>query len=251
MKIKSCATRTLSGAVAAGLLAGATVMMASPSQAAPYTGSIEVEDAATSTVIGFVSDQFNTLGEYTLTTNSADALNVSFNSTSSPFSVTENNNPASSAHPYFGGITGFANAGNQQNLGAGSYNYAYLGGTNLSGSGTLPIVGPNTFTDITGISESIESSIWSVPTNGNLVPDWINSDGSVQTVHLEYLQGTLVFTGDPTVFANHFGTTELVKFVVPGATPPTSNVPEPPTFLLFGAGIAGAAAMSRRRRKTA
>jgi hypothetical protein len=79
----------------------------------------------------------------------------------------------------WGGIVGFANT--SDNLGAGSFNYAYLGGTTLTAPGIAASAGANSFINATGIPEDIETSIWSIDAGNAVTAQWINTDLSSPT----------------------------------------------------------------------
>jgi hypothetical protein len=127
-----------------------------------------------------------------------------------PFSITTINAP-NSAFPFFGGIVGFASTSND--LGVGSKNYVYLGGTTATAPGAGPTVGANAFTNATGIPERIESAIWSVDAINALSAQWINTDLSSPTTMLGIAQSVLVLIGDVTTFEQNFGTFTPVRLV--------------------------------------
>jgi hypothetical protein len=196
------------------------------------TGYIEVNDTSTSSVLGYVSDTYNSFGEATTTSNPADRLLVTFNTSSSPFAITALNGPSVS-FPYLGAIVGFSST--SDDLGAGSFNYLYLGGTVLTPSGSPPVSGGNTFSDATGIPENIESSIWSVSVGNTLNAQWINTDLSSPTTDPFYTEDTLGFTGDFTAFQAEFGPATPVSFTfVPEGG---IQVPEPSSMAILGTAI--------------
>lgn len=77
---------------------------------------------------------------------------------------------------YLGLIDGFSNE--SPDLGPGSYNYVYLGGTSQTPSGSKPLVQSNSFSDATNLPEAVESAVWELSSNGILTAAWINPDGS-------------------------------------------------------------------------
>lgn len=231
-------TRALIGL---GLLASLQTASGPCAYADILTGYIVVTDTATPANSGYVSDFFNSFGEYTITSNLSQSLSVTFNNGSSPFSITALNGP-STTYPYFGGIVGFVSTNN--NLGSGNPNYAYLGGT-ASGTAT----GQNTFTATTGFSEKSESVLWSL-TGTNLTAQWVNDDSSLHPAFFAFSQGTLVLTGDETAFQNRFGGDAVTFSFV--ATRDIPSVPGPiagaglPGLMLAGGGLVG---WWRRRKK--
>lgn len=207
-------------------------------EANTITGYITVNGPST-----YVSGTFNSFGEYDTTTNLSDALLVSFDPTVAPFSLTETNNPASSSYPYFGGVVGFAST--SSNLGAGSFNYTYLGGTIQSAANATPGNGSNSFTNSTGIPEQIESGIWSISNTDVLTAQWINTDSSAPATYVVTASccgNEVLLTGDPVAFGNSFGTYTLdtLTFVCTaqnGCPLPSSPTPEPSSALLFLVGL--------------
>ena len=126
------------------------------------TGTIKVYDSTSNALVGYVNKSFAYYGEYVANASAANALDVSFNSGSSPFQMTETNNSSSSSHPYVGAITGYLNS--SSSLGSGNYNYTFLGGTDSTAAVATPSSGGNTFTDAEPSHgpRSIESTIWSL-----------------------------------------------------------------------------------------
>src|SRR3954451_6819545 len=83
-------------------------------------------------------------------------------------------NSPNANYPYIGGIQGLVST--DANLGTGSSNYAYLGGTVFTPAGAAPAFAVNSVTYATGFSQEIESGIWSVDAGGILAAHWINTD---------------------------------------------------------------------------
>ncbi len=217
-----------------GILAAVTAWPSSPARVTTFTGYIEVNNSST-----FIGDTFNTFGEYVPTTTFGNALIVSFDPSSAPFDITVTNNAASAPYPFLGGIEGFANSG--PNLGSGSSNYSYLGGTVGTVAGATPALGANSFTASTSIAEDIESAIWSISSSNVLTAQWVNSNGSTPITFIVTApasQGSeIVLSGDPTAFGNTFGagTTDTLTFVCTapgGCSLPVTSTPEPSSVLL-------------------
>jgi hypothetical protein len=153
----------------------AVVLTATPARAdLVYTGSLHAANASASADLGYLSNVFNSFGEYSLTTNVSQRLAVPFTVTGSgPFSITATNG-TSPSHPFVGGITGFSST--SSDLGSGSFNYSYLGGTDFTPAGSPPFSGGNTFTEATGMFEYIEASIWSISGGNPLAPQWVTTN---------------------------------------------------------------------------
>ncbi|HEY5196578.1 MAG TPA: Ig-like domain-containing protein, partial [Solirubrobacteraceae bacterium] len=166
------------------------------------------------TVVGFVSKTWNSFGEFVVTTTPSDYLSVQVTD-GAQTSITALNGQNAS-FPLVGGIEGFASNG--PNLGSGSFNYSYLGGTTATAPGATPQNGANSFTDINGIPEDIESSIWTDGPGAQMIPQWINTDSSQAPTHLMDTTGILVVTGDTSDFVSTFGPASNVKLnLVPTA----------------------------------
>jgi hypothetical protein len=192
----------------------------------PCTGTVKVTDTDNNTVLGYVSTQWNSFGEYGETNDPSQYLTVSFDPSSAPFNITATNGPNAS-YPLVVGIQGFAST--NTNLGPGSYNYAYLGGGTSTPANSPAQTQPNSFTAATGISEGIESAIWSLGSDNQLIPQWVNTDSSKPATYLVLVQGVLVMTGDRTAFGNTFGTYEDVGLNLVGncgtqSTPDASSL---------------------------
>ncbi|KAJ7664996.1 hypothetical protein B0H17DRAFT_951618 [Mycena rosella] len=159
---------------------------------------------------GYISPVWNGFGEYgTFQSAQAGALELSFShspNTPSQIGFTATNSP-SVAFPFFGAIVGFASASND--FGAGSYNYAYLGGTTQTAVGSTPSPGGNSFSAATGIPESFESAVWTYnPATQAITAQWINTDGSAPATHIVYANDSnqvLTLTGDVSAFQGTFG----------------------------------------------
>ncbi|MDQ6725598.1 MAG: Ig-like domain repeat protein [Actinomycetota bacterium] len=242
------------------VLAPAPAAHAAPFTACVQTGTIKVTNTDSNTDIGFVSKTWNSFGEFVVTTTPSDYLSVSVPSGSEQSITALNGQNAS--FPYVGGITGFANT--SPNLGPGSSNYAYLGGTTATPAGSPPVAGANAFTSATGIPEPIESAIWTqqasstlttaasatvalggqvhdtatlgATTNNALVPQWINTDSSKPVTHLVDITNILVITGDVTVFQNTFGAASNVALTLVPTTTCPANPTGTVTFKAYGPG---------------
>jgi len=169
-------------------------------------GLIEVWIADTGVQTGFIAQDPNQFGEYTITSSAPDALIVQFDRVTASIHGPVNI-PAENGIPNFpllGAVTGFAST--SDNLGSGSSNYAYVVGTNETPVNSHPASVGNSFSTTTGISEDSESAIWSFSfTNGHIEPQWVNTDGSQPSTVVVFSQNTLVVTGDLAAFTTAFG----------------------------------------------
>ncbi|KAJ7087498.1 hypothetical protein C8R44DRAFT_893200 [Mycena epipterygia] len=170
------------------------------------------------TFAGYVSPAWNSFGEYGALQDAQDgALEVSFSySPDSPgqLSFTATNGP-DATYPFIGAIKGISSS--SSDLGPGSANYAYLGGTSQTPAGSPPSAGDNAFDAATHLTEDIESAIWSYDSSTQAITaQWINTDSSAPSTHIVHTQGVLALTGDVNAFTSTFGPTdEVIFFCVP------------------------------------
>ncbi|KAG9108579.1 hypothetical protein FRC07_008429 [Ceratobasidium sp. 392] len=161
--------------------------------------------------LGYITPSFNTFGEYgTFQPGPAGALEISFSySPDSPSQLDflATNGP-SSTYPYMGAVMGYAS--DSDNFSQGSYNYAYVAGTQQTPSGSPPVVGDSSFGTATGIPGDYESAIWTYdPATQAISAQWINTDGSAPGTHLLYANDgndAILLTGDPATLNETFGT---------------------------------------------
>jgi len=198
-----------------------SVPAADAAPACTVTGNLQVIDTDNDTVLGYVSNVWNSFGEYVVTTTPSEYLDVSV-PTGSGVDITASNGP-NPTYPFVGGIVGFVSSNND--ISSGSSNYTYIGGTTQTPSGSPPVSGANAFTNATGIPEDIESAIWTVNPDGTLVPQWVNTDSSTPVTHLVDITGILATTGDTTAFGSTFGAfSDVALSLVPTSTPCSQSI---------------------------
>ncbi|TFK84768.1 hypothetical protein K466DRAFT_664969 [Polyporus arcularius HHB13444] len=166
------------------------------------TGHIQVE--VSDYPIAFVSKQLNTFGEYQITTDVSDALSVSIpDSSSATFDIVALNG---GMFDYLGFATGFANINDVRQLDETSFNYAYLAGVTDESRGPA-VDAPNTYTDASGLPAYVESNVWSLGAGNELIPTWVNGDGTAVAVSLFYSRSDNLFaiTGSADQFVQAFG----------------------------------------------
>jgi len=207
--------------------------------ATTLTGQIAVTNSSTSADLGFVGNFFALFGEYGLTNNPAQSLTVSFSDSSTPFSLLATNGP-SATYPYLGGVVGFANSNND--LAAGSNNYAYLAGT-VAGTAT----NQNAFSAATAISELSQSVLWSLGAGNQLTAGWVNTDASIVTAAIMYYapDNVFVLTGDAAAFQAGFGGGTQVNLTFVATTPLPAALP------LFATGLGLVSFVGWRRKRLA
>jgi hypothetical protein len=176
------------------------------------SGYIHVTNADTGEELGFVSNVWNDFGEYGVTTNANQRLLVSF-PVSPQFSITAVNGP-DSQFPYVGAIQGFAST--SPDLGVGSRNYVYVGGTVETPVGATPAVLPNAYTNATGIPQTVESAIWSLSASNEFTAQWVNSDGTKPATYSMYYtpESALFLTGDPSAWRSTLVPAVTLTFIL-------------------------------------
>ncbi|KAF8217989.1 hypothetical protein K438DRAFT_1952849 [Mycena galopus ATCC 62051] len=149
--------------------------------------------------IAYLAPQLNDYGVYGYARSiPSAALSVTFSY--------DPTNP-SAIFDFLGAFVG--NASTSNDLGPGSSNYNYLGGTVQTPAGSPPTNGGSSWEQATGDSKPIESAIasWSYdPVTTLLTPHWTNTDGSVVAPSILYVPSTSGFliTGDPAAFRAKF-----------------------------------------------
>ncbi|KAI0824289.1 hypothetical protein BC628DRAFT_1445186 [Trametes gibbosa] len=182
---------------------------AAPCALSQPTGTIRVADAA-GNALGFVGRSANNFGEYGVTQDASDALTVVVrrcDSNDTPFDIEAVNGLAS--FPYVGAVVGFAST--DDNIRAGSFNYAYIAGaaSQVAYGRAQPV--SNSFSSATTTDKDAETAIWTLSDTNALALTWVNTDGGAVTtpssVHLLYVPGSSAFTltGDVTQFVGTFG----------------------------------------------
>ncbi|KAJ7592677.1 hypothetical protein C8J56DRAFT_480945 [Mycena floridula] len=179
-------------------------------------GFVEMLDADNGSPVGFVSKNFNLVGQYTVTEDRSEALGVQIDTAAAAngFVSMQSVNGPDSSHPFFGAIGGWTSA--SDDLGPGSpevIGYATLGAVLETLAHSTPQVAGNSFTTLTQIKEPIESAIWSLSDDGTLSARWVNTDGSRPQVFAGVIENTLILTGDKAAFRDSFAyPTQFVNF---------------------------------------
>lgn len=210
-------------------------MRASINASASTLYTIQVTNATTNESLGYVSKLFNAFGEYTLG-NQSNAMIVT-----SLGSSLFNSNPS---YPTIGAISGYANS--SDDLGVGSFHYAYIGGISSGGS--------NSYSDTTGYLRSSQTSIWSQAGN-QLLAQWTNPDNSAVSTPIVLVDGFFVLTGDTNAFRDQFGMGVQVNFTleavpqVISVAPTASEVPEPSTVVSAAAALLALAVRRLRAQR--
>ncbi|KAG8743824.1 hypothetical protein FRC10_011372 [Ceratobasidium sp. 414] len=214
-----------------GMVAGTRVRGAPQAVIAPpprITQKCNIFVESDSEYYGYISPTFNRFGEYGVFQPSQNgSLEVSITyrpDAPGKIEFLATNGPVAS-YPYVGGITGFSSKGG--NIGRGSPNYAYLGGTAQTPPGSPPVSADNSFSIVTSIPQDYESTIWGFnPDTMAITVQWINTDKSAPATFVVYANDNnqaLVITGDVDEFQYIFDVPypEVMLTCVP---PPTAPV---------------------------
>lgn len=234
-------------AYAAAVALGAVLIAASAQAATSY--AVSIVDIGTAAQNGYVSRTLNIQGQFAQTADAGQALQVL--EPSGPASNVLLSNVQGTSRSFLGAVTpseivrlaiapgtGQAAASTSGTLSDIGSEAAALAATDSTSSGATPAFLPNSITDTTGEPLLGEASIWSLGSDGRLLPQWVNPDGSKPATSIILTEeGDLLLTGNPNLFTSRLGARE-VQLVL--------DVPEPATLALLATGLAAAGLIRRR-----
>ncbi|KAJ7359134.1 hypothetical protein DFH08DRAFT_801005 [Mycena albidolilacea] len=128
----------------------------------------------------------------------------------SQLSIYADSTSYASTWPLMGAIDGVVNDGND--LKSGSYNFAYIQGTNATPAESGPASVSNSYPT----QEPAESAIWNYNTvTQEITAQWVNSNGDKPATAISFVAGSdaLVITGDYGSFSSSFSSTQLVRLM--------------------------------------
>lgn len=171
--------------------------IASPAPRQTVTGFLGFKDAAGQKV-GYVRNTMvnNAQAAFTISQSQAVKVSITFDSSESlplRLRVSLLNPPPVAGFSLLALIQGRDNL--DQDLSPGTFEYVYLGGGVLPGSGpgSTGVSGQNTYTAATGVGRISQTDVWTFDQDSSRVfPSWVNTDGSVQTFAF-YTQGNAVY----------------------------------------------------------
>lgn len=182
--------------------AGATSEQSSLAQSTsapcvPKTGVVHVKSVDGNNECGYLSgkpNQYDLKGQFSCTSQKEDALIVHASCDAPKFDLVALN--LKTPYPFVGGVVGVAST--DRNLNPGSPNYAYISGVEHTAFGSAAQSGGSSFTDATNITSTVESSIWTINDSSQLVPHWVNDDGTTPATSIAWFTNVneLYFTGD-------------------------------------------------------
>ncbi|KAJ3982997.1 hypothetical protein F5890DRAFT_1475715 [Lentinula detonsa] len=186
-----------------------------PGPSAAIIGYLHIRNALDGTSLGYAASAFNSFGEYGPTTSS-QRLKVSIDTSMVNQAISIMTTNGQDADLLFMvGITGFSN--DASGLNTGKYNYVYVGAGGQTAVNVSPRSGDNSFSRATGNPEGIESAILTLlsnqfvlQSNFDIVPFWINGDGSKPNTSLGLHENVLFLTGDQDIFVKTFGSVTWV-----------------------------------------
>ncbi|MCZ4499958.1 MAG: repeat-containing protein [Marmoricola sp.] len=198
------------------------------------TGNVAVTNTDTGDVYAYLSKNQNVFGESIVTTTPGDYATVTA-TVGTQKNLT--NGDGTGTFPLIGAVVGFANTSND--LGVGSFNYAYLGLTKATPAGAGPTAGGSAFSTNTGVVEPIESAIWTLGADASLTPTWLNSNLSAAPSNLVEITGILTLTGDRATFGTTFGANKPVKLSMANMTASCTSTEGMPssTAVLLGSSV--------------
>jgi hypothetical protein len=214
-----------------------------------YSAKIIAKSSAGAT-LGYVQEDPNYWTPLlTPDTNSALIVDFTLNGTSgSQINLTPEN--SGQGFPYFGLVEGREST--SPDIGAGSFNYLYLDGTNGTAPGVTPQLVGNYFTLSSGISKTSESALWTIDVNAlTLIPVWVNTDSSTPTTAI-FIQSNHVYGGgDASAFNSRFPapvTSAALFLEIVSAVPQQQQVLEPASWSTLTLGVLCLAVFRRCRR---
>ncbi|KAJ7463328.1 hypothetical protein FB451DRAFT_1403972 [Mycena latifolia] len=177
-------------------------------------GYILVKSSQDYHVFGYLSPSLNDFGQTAyMQTSTQGALKFDLtyypDDPSAPVNLRLKNSPA--VEDYLGGVSGYASS--SDDLAYGSTDYMVIGPVAKTPARSPPIHGDNAFGDATSIDEAMESAIWRYA-YGQLSVQWVNTDGSLPTTRIGYVQEEPMFilSADLPAFVDDYGVGTPVFF---------------------------------------
>lgn len=170
---------------------------ASPTPCAPLTsatGTIQLNKVSDGSLVGYVSNIYDSQDSYTITSNVGSALQVSLPFLSpfgTPIDITAINGPDSKniLLGAVGGSPGF-------DLQSGQLGTAYLSGTGHTGAGSPPSSTAGTSMQAVGYDAPSESQIWTLDCVGlTFTATWTNSDDTQPAATTIFYNPTVKYLG--------------------------------------------------------
>jgi len=180
-----------------------------------FNGHIQVANAQTGQVLGYIAASMNRFGELGLISaaryRGSGALSVSASvsrnlASTGPFSIRLTNGSPMNLN-YLGAVAA-PSAGAHGALQRGKQSYAYLARTAQTKAHLPPATASNSFSAHAGIhSSNVEAAIWAInPISHELSATWTNPDGSSAPLKVFYHKAENAFavSTDPTGFQSAF-----------------------------------------------
>jgi len=178
-----------------------------PSLLTTFRGVIMVTNTANGAVLGYISKNSLGTAQYGYQPLLADALIVTFTlelgaTMFNNIRIHTENSDLTGGFPLLALVQGRDDS--TPDLGPGSFHYAYVAAMAEPGSGpgSIPVTSPeNSYSARTGLTRRSSSDVWSYNAiSQELVPSWVNSDGSKPTIST-FVQGVALYiSGDRSAF---------------------------------------------------
>lgn len=234
------------------LAASLLVIGITPARATILSGDIAVYNAAGTTLLGYVSKNYDSQNSFTYSSNVATALTFEIDSSASaPFAILEQTPPISSTNDYFAAVGG-----------SGGYDmtpsvdgYAYMTSGSLTASGATPSSTPSPSSDDLnelGYNGPEETTIWS-HTGQILTPQWVNVGGTTypNVVFYDPVVNYIGITADLSGYNSDYGDGAVAVTLEFTTAFPNTSTPEPASGALSVIGLAAVGLAVKIRQRAA
>lgn len=177
------------------------------SEKTAYTGIIQIRNADTDNVLGYVSAApLNSIIALQSTSNGALIVNFEADPTGPSTQLNLGMENSGTGYPYLGLVQAIADPDSV--FGPTLPNFGFIAGTIETASGAIPANIDNSYSAHYGKQRTGESGVWAFdPSTDVLTPQWVNPDGSTPALDTYSLGGELIFAGNRATAQDEFGPT--------------------------------------------